>query len=94
MKADKQCNNTFEDTIRQRGAMDKLLSDSAEVEITGCVKDILCVYIIGNWSSEIYQQQQKSTERKYQNVKRTTKIILERTSSPDNIWLLTIMYVC
>jgi len=94
MKTDKQFVNTLEDTIRQRGAMDKLITDSAQVEITGRVKDILRAYVIGNWSSEPAQQQQNPAERKYQHVKRTTNRTMERTGSPANTWLLAIMYVC
>ena len=48
MKTDKQFVNTLEDTIRQRGAMDKLMTDSAQVEITGRFKYILRAYIIRN----------------------------------------------
>ena len=41
VKTDKQFVNTLEDNIRQRGAMDKLLSDGAKAEISNRVKDIL-----------------------------------------------------
>jgi hypothetical protein len=42
MKADKQLVNTLEDNIRNRGAMDKLISDRAKVEISNKeVKDVL-----------------------------------------------------
>ena len=40
--------NTLEDTIQQRGAMDELLSNSVQVEITGHVKDILRAYVMVN----------------------------------------------
>ena len=33
MKTDKECVNTLEDTVRQGEDMDKLISDSAQVEI-------------------------------------------------------------
>jgi hypothetical protein len=33
--------NTLEDVIRKRGAMDKLISNSAQVEISKQVKDVL-----------------------------------------------------
>ena len=58
MKTDKQFVNILEDTIKQRGVMNKLISDSAQVEITGDVKDILRAYVIGSCSSEVGQQQQ------------------------------------
>ena len=59
IKTDKQCVNTLEDNICQLVVIDKLLSDIAQVEIIGCVKDIIHAYFIGNWSSESHQQQQK-----------------------------------
>ena len=58
MKTDNKTINTLEDTIRQLGSMDILLSNSVQVEITGRVKDILRAYAIGNWSSETVQRQQ------------------------------------
>ncbi len=94
MKTDKQFVNTFEDIIRQRGAMDKLISDGAKVETTGRVKDIFRAYVIGNWHSEAHQQQQNYAERKYQHVKRTTNRMMERAGSPAYTWLLALFYVC
>ena len=41
MKSGKKFVNTLEDHIRRRGAMDKLLSDSAKNEISNKVMDIL-----------------------------------------------------
>ena len=48
MKSGKQFVNTLEDNIRRRGAMDKLLSDSAKTEISNMVMDILRVCHISN----------------------------------------------
>ena len=62
MKSGKQFVNTLEDSIRRRGAMDKLLSDSAKTEISSKVMDILRVYHISNWHSEPYHQNQNPTE--------------------------------
>ena len=47
MKTDKQFVNTFEDIIQQRGAMDKLISDNAQVEISGKAKDIFVLMLLG-----------------------------------------------
>ena len=69
MKTDKQFLVKLEDTIRQRGAMDKLITDTAQVDITGRVKDILRAYVIANWSSESGQQQHNPDENKHQYVK-------------------------
>jgi len=41
MKSDKQFINMLEDNVCKRGAMDKLISDSAQVEISNKVKDFL-----------------------------------------------------
>ena len=46
MKSGKQFVNTLEDNIRRRGAIDKLLSDSAKTEISNKVMDILRAYHI------------------------------------------------
>ena len=44
LKSQKQFVNTQEDNIRFRGAMTKLISDYAKVEISNKVKDILRLY--------------------------------------------------
>jgi len=41
MKSDRQFVDMHEDNICKRGAMDKLISDSAQVEISNKVKDCL-----------------------------------------------------
>ena len=48
VKSGKQFVNTLEDSMRRRGAMDKLLSDSAKTEISNKVMDILRAYHISN----------------------------------------------
>ena len=56
MKSGKQFVNTLEDNIRRRGAMDKILSDSAKTEISNKVMDILRAYHISDCHSEPYHQ--------------------------------------
>jgi hypothetical protein len=94
MKTDKEFVNTLNDQIRQRGAPDKLISDSAQVETVKRVLDILCAYVIGAWQSEPKQQQQNPAERHYQTAKRMTNTIMDRTNSPAYTWLLALMYAC
>ena len=94
MKTDKQFVNTLEDVIRERGAMDSLLSDSAIVEISRKVKAILRNLFIRCWQSEPYKQQQNPAERRFQTVKRITNNVLDRTGAPAFTWLLCLMYVC
>jgi hypothetical protein len=58
VKTDKQFVNTLEDNIRERGAMDKLVSDCARAETSNCIKDILCALVISDWQSEPYHKNQ------------------------------------
>ena len=48
MRSGKQFVNTLEDNIHRRGAMEKLISDSAKNEISHKVKDILRAYNISD----------------------------------------------
>ena len=77
MKTDKQFVNTLEDNIRRRGAPTKLISDSARVEISTKVKDILRAMCISDWQSEPHQQQQNPAERRYQTIKSIANTILD-----------------
>jgi hypothetical protein len=93
MKTEKQFVNTLEDNIRERGAMVRLLSDRAQVEISSRVVSILRALSIGQWQSEPHQQHQNPCERRYQTVKTTTNTLLDRSGSPAYTWLLCLMYV-
>ena len=93
-KSEKHFVNTLEDNIRTRGAMDKLISDRAQVEISKHVKDILRALFISSWQSEPHQQQQNPAERRYQTVKRYVNTILNCTGAPAFTWLLCLTYVC
>ena len=93
MKTSKQFVNTLEDNIRDRGAMNRLISDSAQVEISNKVQDILRSLFIKSWQSEPYYQHQNLSERRFQTVKRTTNTVLDRTGSPPSVWLLCMLYV-
>ena len=52
MKTNKEFINTLKDNIQRRGAMDKLISDSALAEISKRVQNILRIYCIKDWQSE------------------------------------------
>ena len=58
MRSGKQFVNTLEEYICRHGAMDKLISDLANNEISHKVKDILRAYNINDWQSEPYHQNQ------------------------------------
>ena len=93
MKSGKQFVNTLEDNIRRRGAMDKLLSDSAKTEISNKVIDILRAYHISNWHSEPYHHIQNPAEWRYRIIKSWTNTVMNRSCAPANCWLLCLIYV-
>ena len=94
MKTEKQFVNTLEDKIRKRGAMDKLISDRSQVEISHKAKDILRAYCIDDWQSEPHHQHQNYAERRYATIKPLVNMLLNMTGVPPEIWLLALMYVC
>ena len=63
MKTPKQFVNTLQDVIRTRGVPTKLISDSAQVEISNKVQDILRYLFIEDWQSEAYHQHQNPAEK-------------------------------
>ncbi len=93
MKTEKRLVNTLEYNIRELGAMSRLLSDRAQVEISARVVGILRALHIGQWQSEPHQQHQNPCKRHYQTLKRMTKTLLDRSSSPGYTWLLCLTYV-
>ena len=94
IKTEKQFVNTLEDNIRKRGAMDKLISDRAQVEVSGRVLDILRSYVIDSWQSEPHYQHQNFAERRYSTVKPLVNVLLNLTGAPAYCWLLALCYVC
>ena len=93
-KTDKQFVNHLEDQIRHRGAMDKLISDRAQSEISKKVLDILRAYRIEDWQSEPYHQNQNAFECRYARIKTYTNNIMNRTGAHASTWLLCLNYVC
>ena len=94
MKSRKKFVNTLVDNIRRRGAMDKLLSDSAKPDISNKVMDILRAYHISNWHSEPYHQNQNPAEWRYRTIKSRTNTVMKRSGAPANCWLLCLIYMC
>ena len=74
--------------------MDKLISDRAQVEISGRVLDILRSYVIDSWQSEPHYQHQNFAERRYSTVKPMVNTLLNLTGAPAYCWLLALKYVC
>ena len=62
MKTEKQFINMLEDVIRKCGAPTKLISDSARVEISNKVADVLRALFIQSWQSKPHHQHQNPSE--------------------------------
>ena len=93
MKTDKEFINTLEDQIRKRGAMDKLISDRAQVEISEKVRDILGAYLIDDWQSEPHHQHQNYAERRIRILKAYTNTVFDCTGAQASTWLFCVDYV-
>ena len=72
LKTNKAFVNTLEDNIRERGAMDKLISNCAKAEMSERVKKILHTLCISAWHSEPYHENQNFAENCNATIKATT----------------------
>ena len=86
--------NTLLDCIRDRGAMDKIISDHADYQKTPRVLDILRTLLITHWKSEAYYQQQNFAERRWGQIKRTLEFYMDWRDVQPNMWLLCLRWVC
>jgi hypothetical protein len=93
MLTSKQFVNALEGNVRTRGAPDKLVSDRAQVEISGRALEFLRVYAISSWQSEPHQHHQNYADRKIQQLKQMATTIMDRTGAPPMTWLLCLIYV-
>ena len=82
MKTEQQFVATLQDNIPKRGAMDKLISDRAQVEISKKTLDILRAYAIDDWQSEPRHQHQRYSNR-----------TLNLSGVPGSHWLLVLLWV-
>ena len=91
LKSQNQFVNTLEDNIRFRGAMTKLFSHYAKVEISNKIKDIVRMCHSSSWNSEPYHQNQNPAEGRYCTRKSWTNTIMNRTGAPADCWLLYVI---
>jgi hypothetical protein len=96
IKHDSQFVNTLEDNIIQRGAPNKLISDSAQVIVSNKVADILRTLCIAKWPSEHHQQHQNPAERRYQTIKNYTNHVIDRTGAllMFGYYVFSLQYIC
>ena len=93
MSTEKEFVNTLEDIIRKRGAMDKLITDSARVEISRRVQDILRSLIIDDWQSEPNYQHQNFAEHRWRHFKRNIQWYMNWRNVDPTAWLLCARWI-
>jgi hypothetical protein len=91
LKTDKEFVSTLEDIIRERGAMDKLISDCAKAEMSERVKQILWALVLSAWYSEPYHENRNFAENRYATIKASTNRVMNFSGAPAHTWLLAIM---
>ncbi|MGH3055873.1 MAG: hypothetical protein ACRDL7_12945, partial [Gaiellaceae bacterium] len=93
MHRETQMPSTLQTFIREWGAPSGLLSDNAKVETESAVGDILNMYSIKDMQTEPHHPNQNPAERRIKEVKSTTNILMDRTGTPEALWLLCMHYV-
>ena len=79
---------TLQDFIRQWEVPTGLFSDSAVLETSKAVKDILRHYCIKDMQSDPNHQHQNYAERKIQDVKSTSIVIMDKLELPTTLGTL------
>ena len=87
-------NTLEEDHIRAQGAMDRLLTDSAAVEISKKVEKFLRAYAIPSWQSEAYHQHQNPAERRIGTMLNATNNILNHSGACTRDHVASCTTVC
>jgi hypothetical protein len=88
-KSNAEFARTLEDEIRKRGAMDKLVTDRAQAEISKKVKDILRALFIQDWQSEAYYHQIIKELKKFANCVEWDELcdfIEEQVANENGTW--------
>ena len=93
IKSTNQFINTFSDNIRKWGAMDTLISDGANYDISKGVTDLLHSLFIQNYQSESYHQDQTKTETCFGPAKRCTNTVMNTSGYLACCWLLCLQYI-
>ena len=70
-----------------------LISDSARMEISTRMANILHNYVIDDWQSKPYYQHQNFAKWGYCDIKVRVIIIMNTTGANANEWLLVLKYI-
>ena len=84
--------NTLSDNIRKWGAMDTLISDGGNYDISKGVTDFLHFLVIQDYQSESYHQDQNKTETCFGPAMRYTNTVMNTSGYLACCWLLCLQY--
>ena len=93
-KSNKNYPQALMDEVRKRGAMNKIISDSAKNETSKRVMDFCRAMCIDDWQSEKGQQRQNDSERGIRTTMHWAKVLFNLSNAPPECWLLLLKYVC
>ena len=93
IKSTKQFINTLSDNIRKWGAMDTLISDGGNYDISKGVTDLLHSFFPQDYQSESYHQDQTKTETCFGPAKRCTNTAMNTSGYLACCWLLCLQYI-
>ena len=93
IKSTKQFINTLSDNIRKWGAMDTLISDGGNYDISKGVTDLLHSLFTQDYQSESYHQDQTKTETCFGPAKRCTNTAMNTSGYLACCWLLCLQYI-
>ena len=93
IKSTKQFINTLSDNIRKWGAMDTLISDGGNYDISKGVTDFLHFLVIQDYQSESYHQDQNKTETCFGPAMRYTNTVMNTSGYLACCWLLCLQYI-
>ena len=94
MNLEKQIPATLEHNIKDRGAMETVISDGAKAATSARIKSLCGIFQIKNYHSEPHHQHQNVAENRIGTLKDTTNRVMERSGAPAGLWLLALLYVC
>jgi len=75
-------------------AMDKFISDGAQVELSDRTKDAVRALCIDDWHSEAHYQHQNFAEHCWHHIKKNVEWLMNLRNCPPEVWLLALQYVC
>ena len=93
IKSTKQFINTLSDNIRKWGAMDTLISDGGNYDISKGVTDLLHSLFTQDYQFESYHQDQTKTETCFGPAKRCTNTAMNTSGYLTCCWLLCLQYI-